>query len=275
MLQIGDDAGAFLYRSPRMTALAVPPAQPGSTRFQTVQFKKTWLRLYRTRATVDGHFLFIVLAQDMEEYFEATTRYQAMLLVGVPVFLLAGALGGYWMARRALSPVDEITRAAQKISPHDLTSRVALPGTHDQLEHLAATLNSMLDRIESAFKRITQFTADASHELRTPVSLIRTRAEIALRKTRHNQDYREALREILKESEHVSALIEDLMSLARSDTGGETLRCSRELISANWCAASVLKDKPWRNPAISDGRKPFPSPKSWLKPTRAPSGDCS
>lgn len=227
LLQVSDERGAFIYRSPRIKELGVPATQAGSPAFQTAQFGAVPLRVYRTGVAINGRPFVIVVAQDMDEYVEATARYEALLLIGIPALLAAGALGGYWMARRALAPVDEIMRAAQNISPHDLTSRLALPGTHDELEALATTLNSMLERIESAFKRITRFTADASHELRTPVSLIRTRAEIALRKIRSDEEYRETLHEILKESEHVSALIEDLMSLARSGTGAEALRFTR------------------------------------------------
>jgi signal transduction histidine kinase len=87
-------------------------------------------------------------------------------------------------------------------------------------------LNEMLGRIENAFIRVTQFTADASHELRTPISLIRTEAEIALRRSRGDAEYREALRHILLEAERTSALVEELLFLARADSGGETLRIS-------------------------------------------------
>ena len=81
----------------------------------------------------------------------------------------------------------------------------------------------MLDRIESAFLRVTQFTADASHELRTPVSLIRTEAELALRRSRTEAEYQESLRQILQEAERTTLLIEQLLELARADSGRESL----------------------------------------------------
>jgi heavy metal sensor kinase len=153
------------------------------------------------------------------------------MLVGIPVLLLIGAAGGYWMSTRALRPVDEITRAAQAITPQDLSQRVSVPKTRDELQRLGETLNKMLQRIESAVARITQFTADASHELRTPVALIRTRAEVVLANPRTSEQYRDALREVLAESERISALIENLMTLARADTGSETLAVQRIDIS--------------------------------------------
>src|SRR5581483_6279582 len=167
--------------------------------------------------------LTVQVAQDMDDYFDATSRYELLLLIGIPVLLIAAAAGGFWLSGRALTPVDEITRAAQNINPSDLSSRVVVPETHDELQRLAQTLNAMLQRIEGAFRRMTQFTADASHELRTPIALIRTRAEVTLRKSRDDQEYRDSLQEILEESERISALIENLMLLARADIGTEAL----------------------------------------------------
>ncbi|HEY6769571.1 MAG TPA: ATP-binding protein, partial [Candidatus Sulfotelmatobacter sp.] len=93
----------------------------------------------------------------------------------------------------------------------------------DELQRLSDTLNEMLDRIENTFLRITRFTADASHELRTPISLIRTEAELALRRSRTEQEYKESLRHILSEAERTTSLIEELLALARADSGREAL----------------------------------------------------
>ena len=131
------------------------------------------------------------------------------------------------MSTRALYPVDQITHAAQAINPQDLSQRVTVPRTGDELQRLAETLNQILQRIESAVARITQFTADASHELRTPVALMRTRAEVTLAKPRSSDEYRDALKEVLAESERTTALIENLMTLARADTGSEALSFDR------------------------------------------------
>ncbi len=141
-----------------------------------------------------------------------------------PLLLLVAAGGGYWLSRRALAPVDALVRTAREVSGTNLSSRVQKLETGDELQRLSDTLNEMLDRIESAFLRITQFTADASHELRTPVSLIRTEAELALRRSRGESEYKESLRHILLEAERTTALIEQLLSLARTDSGRESLR---------------------------------------------------
>ncbi|HEY7351867.1 MAG TPA: heavy metal sensor histidine kinase [Terriglobales bacterium] len=227
LLQVANERGDFLYRSPRLRELAVPMPLAGSRKFAIAWFGKSPLRVYAKSTSEQGHTFTILVAQDMDDYFEATARYELFMLIGIPLLLSIAALVGYWISRRALAPVDHITRAAQNISPNDLTGRLTLPGTGDELERLAETLNSMLQRIEGAFQRITHFTADASHELRTPVALIRTRAEISLRKSRNDQEYREALQEILHEAERMSVLIENLMLLARADLGAQCLTLER------------------------------------------------
>lgn len=227
LLQVADENDNFIYRDPALERIGLRMSQAVRGKFVTIWFGETPLRIFATAASLNGHAFNIEVAEDMDDFFEAAARYRMLLLIGIPLLLCTAAAAGYWMSSRALAPVDEITRAAQGISPNDLTARVAMPRTRDELYRLAETLNALLQRIESAFRRIAQFTTDASHELRTPVSLIRTRAEIALRKTRSEDEYRIALADILDEAEHVSALIEDLMLMARTDTGGQALRFGR------------------------------------------------
>ena len=140
-----------------------------------------------------------------------------------PLVLISAAAGGYWLSQRALAPVDTIVQTARAIGGTNLHSRLARLSTGDEIQRLSDTLNEMLDRIEQAFQRVSQFTADASHELRTPVALMRTEAELALRKSRDEAEYKDSLRHILTEAERTTALIEELLSLARADSGRETL----------------------------------------------------
>jgi heavy metal sensor kinase len=223
LLQVSDENGNFLYRSPRLQKLGVSARLKKSRKFYILWFGRTPLRLYSAVLEYQGHHLTIQVAEDMDDYFDATARYELLLFIGIPILLAAATAGGYWLSKRALAPVDQITSAAQSISPSDLSGRVIVPETRDELQRLARTLNAMLQRIEEAFRRMTQFTADASHELRTPIALIRTRAEVTLRKSRDNPEYRDALHEILEESERITSLIENLMLLARADTGTEAL----------------------------------------------------
>jgi len=150
-------------------------------------------------------------------------QFKKELLLLVPFLSLGGALLCYAISRRALAPVDAITSTARSISEHSLSRRLASLKTGDELQRLAETFNQMMDRLETAFKRITQFTADASHELRTPTALIRTTAELSLRRDRDNAEYREALVQILEEAKGTGILIDNLMTLARMDSGAEAV----------------------------------------------------
>ena len=120
------------------------------------------------------------------------------------------------MSRRALAPVERIARTAADIEAQHLSKRLPIRATGDELDQLSATLNAMFARLEDSFRRITQFTADASHELRTPVAIIRTTAEVIRKKPRSEKEYAAALDGILAESERTTQLVEDLMLLARA-----------------------------------------------------------
>jgi signal transduction histidine kinase len=128
-------------------------------------------------------------------------------------------VGGAWLSRHALKPVQDITAAALTISIENLSDRLPVPGTGDELARLTEVLNSMLARLEAAVKTLSRFVADASHEFRTPLAVIRTTAELALRRTRAPEAYRDSLQEIAAEAERMTQMVEDLLVLARSDTG--------------------------------------------------------
>jgi two-component system, OmpR family, heavy metal sensor histidine kinase CusS len=145
-----------------------------------------------------------------------------LLCAAVPIFVLGAAAGGFWLSRRALRPVDAITERARTIGLSNLSERLPVPDTNDELQRLTETWNAMLKRLETAVSKISQFTADASHELRTPVAIIRLAAENALRKVRPEPEYRAALAQIQSESENMTRLIEDLLYLARADVDRDT-----------------------------------------------------
>jgi signal transduction histidine kinase len=167
---------------------------------------------------------------------EALARFRLLLILATPVLLLLATAGGYFLSTRALAPVDAISRAAQRINIENLTDRLEVPRTGDQLQRLSETLNATFSRLEGSIRRIKQFTADASHELRAPISLIRTTAEVVIQKGRSASEYREALEDILLESERTSQVVDSLMLLARADSGTETL----DLVLTD--ARTVVKD---------------------------------
>ena len=157
---------------------------------------------------------------------EISARLLWLMLGLIPVVVLVACSGGVWISGRALKPVDEITAAAKVIGIEDLSQRLVVPQTGDELQRLSETWNGMLARLEDAVSRLSRFTADASHELRTPLAVIRSTAEIAGRRTRTEDAYRTALASITKESERMTALIDDLLFLARSDADGLDLPMS-------------------------------------------------
>jgi heavy metal sensor kinase len=143
-----------------------------------------------------------------------------LLLLGLsPIVILIACFGGAWLSGRALKPVTDITAAALTISIENLSERLPVPATGDELARLTIVLNTMLARLEAAVKTLSQFVADASHEFRTPLAVIRTTAELALRRARDPEEYRESFHEIAAEAERMTRLVEDLLVLARSDTG--------------------------------------------------------
>ncbi len=153
----------------------------------------------------------------LDEFAEMLGAFTWTAILGSPLLLILASVGGYWMSRRALAPVERIARTAGEIEAQNLSARLPIRGTDDELDHLSGTLNAMFGRLEQSFRRITQFTADASHELRTPVAIIRTTAEVIRKKPRTEKEYAAALDRILAESERTTELIEDLMLLARAD----------------------------------------------------------
>jgi len=162
----------------------------------------------------------------------------ASLLVGLPrphpislleiwlfhgtLALLVAAIGGYWLAGKALRPVKMITRTANEISATDLRRRLHLQ-SRDEFGELAATFDHMLARLEAAFKRQAQFTADASHELRTPLTIIDLEINRALTQLEQPEAYRHVLEQIQAENEQMTATVNSLLLLARADTGQMTL----------------------------------------------------
>lgn len=225
LLQVCDEQGKWLYRSVPLENAKIPIALPASAsipRFEDLYIDSSRLRLYSRRISVGGKSYTVQVASVMDEAYEALDQFRIILLFTAPFLLFVASATGYWLSARALAPVDGISGTAQRISIENLDERLDVPQTGDQLQRLSETLNAMLSRLALSVRRMKQFTADASHELRAPVSLIRTTAEVAvLRRDRSAQEYLQALDEILEESVRTSQVVDSLMLLARSDSGKE------------------------------------------------------
>jgi heavy metal sensor kinase len=187
---------------------------------RTVTWEGRPFRTAMARIVSAGEPYDALLAVSLDEVTAVTRDFRHLLFLMIPAVLAVACLGGYWLSSRALRPVDEITNVAKLISVQNLSQRLAVPRTGDEIARMSETWNQVLERLDIAVARIRQFTADASHELRTPLALIRATAELALRRERTPEEYRASLRTIESEAEHMTGLTESLLTVARADAGG-------------------------------------------------------
>jgi two-component system heavy metal sensor histidine kinase CusS len=195
-------SSGFVFRYPHGTS-----APPADFRTHTKEF--TWQ---------DEEFT-LEAGVSIGDVLHTLDLLRLLLLSLIPVVIAIASVGGAWISARALKPVHDITAAAFRVSIDNLSKRLPVPATRDEIARLTEVLNSMLERLESSVTTLSQFVADASHELRTPLAVIRTSAELALRKARSPEAYRASLQEIAAETQRMTQLVEDLLLLARRDTG--------------------------------------------------------
>jgi heavy metal sensor kinase len=193
----------------------------GIATFETLEGEGPYPVRVLTWPVIDSGRVLAVVRVGMSQM-ELSRTLSHFLLIMAALFPLALALaggGGWFFAHRALSPVDRMTQAARKIKAGRLHARLEKTGGNDELDRLADTLNEMLGRLENAFTEMRQFTADASHELQTPLTILRGEIEVALRSRRSPEEYTDVLKSALEEIERISFLVEGLLLLARSDAG--------------------------------------------------------
>lgn len=171
------------------------------------------------RGTIPEYNMELVFAQDVTAVHETIAAYRNISLAVVPGAIILALLGGYVLSRRALSPVEEITRKAKQITAESLSERLPVRNPNDEIGRLAFVFNQTLERLESSFDRLTRFTADASHELRTPLTSMRSVGEVTLQKNNGIQSYREAISSILEEIDRLTQLADNLLLLTRQDAG--------------------------------------------------------
>jgi heavy metal sensor kinase len=221
IFEVADSSGQWIFRSPRfLQAVPLLPAAQGSQiSFFTTNLERMQYRTALQRVEVDGQMLTIHAAVPTESFDQALDQFRLIEKEILPLLVCIAALLGYWLSGRSLASVNRIIQTTERIGVANLSRRLDVPRARDEMRRLTEAINAMLDRIEASFQRITQFTADASHDLRTPVALIRTSAELSLRRPRTETDYRETLRQILHTSIETSELLENLLTLARADAG--------------------------------------------------------
>ena len=157
---------------------------------------------------------------------------------------LFGSLGGWLLSRRTLRPIDKITATTKRITATSLSERLTLHGTDDELDQLAMTINEMLERLEESFQKLSQFTADAAHELRTPITALKGETEVLLSRRRSPEEYGNALAANLERLDFLTKLVNDLLVLSQADEGSQILQVETilvpELLRELWDAFTLV-----------------------------------
>ncbi len=229
--QLRDPAGgpgarqaALRGRPLPLSAAARDSATRGVPTLETVELnRKERARVLTMPIVRDGQLAQIIqVGISLHRVEQTLGRYLETLFTLVPLGVGLAVVGGAWIARATLAPVGEMSRTARRITAEDLTQRLAVRDTADELDHLAETLNAMLARLEGAFGQMRRFAADAAHELRTPLTALKGGIEVALRADRAAEEYRRVLRSSLEEVERLIRLAEDLLLLSRVSVGVTT-----------------------------------------------------
>ncbi|GGG90563.1 two-component sensor histidine kinase [Silvibacterium dinghuense] len=169
------------------------------------------------QAMIAGQPMTLYVGSSLEEEFDVLAAYQRALLLLMPVIFLLALLCGYFLSRRAMEPIDRMTRAAVGIGIGNLSARLPVPPATDEVQQLAVAWNQLLARLEAAVKRLSQFSADASHDLRTSITVMLATAQLSLNRNRSDVEYREDLDRIATECRTATTLLDALLSMARSD----------------------------------------------------------
>jgi two-component system OmpR family sensor kinase len=239
-----ENAASLLTDDELRTALALDDGQAIFTNRDSVPGLDEPSRILATPVRVDGEKLVLLVGQTREERAETLRALRNELLVAGPLALILATLSGYLLAGLALRPVDSMRRRAASISAETPGERLPVPGTGDEIERLGHTLNEMLGRLEAALQREREFVSDAGHELRTPLALLRTELELALRHESSPAELREAIRSSSEEVDRLAQLSEDLLLIARSDEGRLALRT--EQLDGGELLDSVARRFEWR-----------------------------
>jgi heavy metal sensor kinase len=242
-LQVLDQDGNWIFRSKRMIEEGLRPAAPGEgpPLGTAIEFHQgtRYVRVLTYAIKANGRAYSVQTGMALNKSMVLMSEYSMRLLLLTPAVLVFAAIGGHFMSRKALAPVAAIASEARRINERNLDLRLPISPTGDEISRLSETLNQMLERVESGVRSIRDFTANAAHELRTPLALIRTEVEVALSRPRVSDEYREACEQVQVEAVRMTGLIDSLLMLARVDAGTEALRF--ETLDANGMVLQVAE----------------------------------
>jgi heavy metal sensor kinase len=190
----------------------------GTVIYRTAGWPPNGTTPYRMGRVVDASHR-ITVARDERVLRQTLWTLAVILTMGIPAAIGLALGGGYFLAGRVLAPVGTMAETARKITAESLTARLAVENPHDEFGRLASVFNDTLARLQEAFEQLRRFTADASHELRTPLTAVRSVGEVALQRPLTAQGYREVIGSMLEEVDHLTRLVENLLTLTRAESG--------------------------------------------------------
>lgn len=226
--QIFSPAGKVTIQSPNvrrhdipLSRTALEAAFEGRATFESARFRgESPIRLLSVPIRRGGELVNVVqVGTSLQQAEHTLRRMLGVFLVATPVALIVALAGGWFLAGRALRPVEALTLAAKRIAAGDLSQRLTVPRSSDEIGRLTVTFNDMIARLDDSFQQVRRFSADASHELRTPLTVMKGETELALRRPRSAEDYRLVLESSLEEIDRMSRIVDELLFLARADLG--------------------------------------------------------
>jgi two-component system OmpR family sensor kinase len=238
LAQILDASGRVLDATPEVAAAQLTPAELARARRHSIFLDRRPLpaigepaRLRATPIEVHDRRLVVVVGTSLKARIDAQRDLGTLLLVGGPIALLLASVAGYGVAAAGLAPIESMRRRAAAIQASAPGQRLPVPPTDDELSRLGTTLNTMLDRLETAYARERTFVSDASHELRTPLAILKTELEVALLRPRSNSELEGTIRLAARQTDRLAQLAEDLLVIARADQGGLPIRTTEVAVA--------------------------------------------
>ena len=218
-----DQKNMVLFASSTLPGLIFPSVSPDHQPVHTtsaIPHGKSPLRIctyyYRKNGKLTNTVQVATPLQPMEKAIE---NFRGHLIAAVFLAFVFGSIGGWFLSRKYLRPIDNITETTKRITANNLSERLPLQGSDDDLDRLAMTVNQMFERLEESFQTLSRFTADAAHELRTPIAALKGETEVLLSRTRSLEDYQEALTYNLERLDFLTKLVNDLLVLSQADEG--------------------------------------------------------
>lgn len=225
-LQVWTPKGDLLFKTAAVDRLPIPQSRDLAVRADNsiaVVPRGVPVRVLSGASSVAGRPVVIQVARSEALIRQSLSEMALILLVGLPLAVAVAGAGGYSLARRALAPVGNLADRTRAITAERLGDRLTADNEHDELGRLTAVINAMLERLETSFAQMRRFTSDVSHQVRTPLTAMRSEAEVALLRDHDAAEYRGVILSMLEEVDRLGNLVDQLLSLSRAESGQAAL----------------------------------------------------